>query len=299
MCGRTRLLIGSLALLCLTGCSEDEPAADPDAAPPTTSNSAFDAADTGTIEGRVVWNGPVPDVSPIVAISSPDGNLPPDGKLLCREPNPFAPRIDPDTHGVQEAVVFLRGVDPLRSRPWPHGPVQVETRQRQFQTLQDGIASRVSFVQRGDTIEAVNRDPKYHSLRARGAAFFNLPLVDPDRPTKRRLDKAGVVELSSGAGYPWMHAHLFVADHPYYARTDKEGRFRLEQVPRGSYEIVCWLPSWEIVRKERDPESFQLGRIKFAPPVENTATVVVRRGETDIVGFVWTVDSVAKPRQRD
>src|SRR6516165_2986924 len=168
MCGRTRLLIGSLALLCLTGCSEDEPAADPDAAPPTTSNSAFDAADTGTIEGRVVWNGPVPDVSPIVAISSPDGNLPPDGKLLCREPNPFAPRIDSESHGVEGAIVFLREVDPRRARTWHHGSVRVEASQREFRVLQDGAASRAGFVRRGDVIEAVNRDPKYHSLRARG-----------------------------------------------------------------------------------------------------------------------------------
>ena len=97
-----------------------------------------------------------------------------------------------------------------------------------------------------------------------------------------------------------MHAHLFVAEHPYYARTDKQGHFRLERVPKGSYEIVCWMPSWQIVRKDRDPESFQLARITFAAPVEQTASVVVLRGEVDIVRFVWTrAMFAAKPQASD
>jgi hypothetical protein len=281
MLGRKPLLLGLVALLATGGCSDDGlPPASPELAPAAI-GAAFDPADTGTIEGRVVWDGPVPDVPPIVAISSPDGNLPPDGKLLCREPNPFAPRIDSESHGVEGAIVFLREVDPRRARTWHHGSVRVEASQREFRVLQDGAASRAGFVRRGDVIEAVNRDPKYHSLRARGAAFFNLPLVDADKVITRKLDKLGVVVISSGAGYPWMHAHLFVVDHPYYTRTDKQGRFRFEQVPKGTDAVVCWMPSWVIERSERDPESFQLARLTFAAPVEQTKFLFdKRRGES-------------------
>ena len=50
------------------------------------------------------------------------------------------------------------------------------------------------------------------------------------------------VELTSGAGHYWMRAYLMVAEHPYYALTNADGRFVLPQVPPGRYEIVCWLP---------------------------------------------------------
>ena len=109
--------------------------------------------------------------------------------------------------------------------------------------LQDGHAGRVGLVRRGDGFAAVNRDQEYHALRGRGAAFFCLPLVDAGRPARQRLEQAGVVELSSAAGYYWMQAHLFVTEHPYYARTDRDGSFRLEHVPSGTYELVCWMPS--------------------------------------------------------
>jgi hypothetical protein len=297
MHGRALLGITAIALLPLCGCSDDTLIAEPERPTHPAANSAFDAADTGAITGRVVWEGPVPDVPPIVTISSPDGNLAADGKLLSREPNPFAPRIEAATRGVGGAVVFLREIDPSRAKPWDHEAVRVEIVQRQIRVLQPAglaVSPRVGFVRRGDAIEVVNRDARHHSLRARGAAFFGLPLVETDKVSRRTLDKPGLVTLSSGAGYPWMHAHLFVVDHPYYTRTDREGHFRLEQVPPGNYEVVCWMPSWKVERKGRDPESFQVARIAFAPPMEHAVSINVRRADTVDLRFVWDTDGVRR-----
>jgi hypothetical protein len=289
MHGRRLPLIGMLLILGLGGCV-DEPAAVPSdspPAPPAQAGAAFDAADTGTIEGRVSWDGPLPDVPPFTVLHAPEVPAP-DGKLLTYEENPFRPRFTADGTGLQDLVVYLRGVDPRRARAWPHGPVRVEQAQRRLRIVQDGVESRVGFVQRGAAIEAVNLDAEYHALRARGAAFFTLPFVDADRPTARRLTHTGVVELSSGTGFYWMHAHLFVDDQPYFARTGPDGRFRLEQVPAGRYEAVCWMPSWVVARKEREPESGMVIRLIFAPPVEQVAVVEVRAARTSDAPFVWT-----------
>jgi hypothetical protein len=154
--------------------------------------------------------------------------------------------------------------------------------------VQGSQTSRVGFVRRGDSIAAVNCDGEFHALRGRGTAFFSLPLVDRDRPTARRLEQAGIVELSSAAGYYWMQAHLFVVDHPYYSRTDRQGRFRLEQVPAGNYEVVCWMPNWVVARKERDPESGLISRAVFAPPLEQMAPVVVLPRAMSSMRFAWS-----------
>ena len=57
--------------------------------------------------------------------------------------------------------------------------------------------------------------------------------------------------------------------------TDAQGTFTLEQVPPGHYELICWLPSWEVHRRERDPETGQTTRISFAPPVEKARKVTI------------------------
>jgi hypothetical protein len=285
MQGRKGHLLGSLVLLAIAGCAEEEHPDIPSApAPPAIQGAAFDAANTGTIEGGVVWDGPVPKVPQFVVFVAPD-NRGPDGKLLTHVDNPFAPVVDPTNNGVRDAVVFLRDADPLRAGPWPHAPVQIEQCDRKLHVIQGDTRTRVGFVRRGDSITAHSGDGDYHALRARGAAFFTLPFVDKDRRTSKRLDRVGLVELSSAAGYFWMHGHLFVADHPYYARTDASGRFRLEHVPAGKYEAVVWMPSWVVVRRERDPESGLVARAIFAPPLECTAPLTVRAGAMSTARF--------------
>jgi hypothetical protein len=286
MHGRGPLLLGTLMLLGVGGCSEDaHPDVQSTPTPPAAHDTSFDAATAGAIEGCVVWDGPPPTVPRFVVFSSPD-NLPADGKLLSHVENPFAPVIDPKNKGVKDVVIFLRGVDPRRAGPWPHAPVQIEQRDRKLFVVQGDTRSRVGFVRRSDSIAARSCDDDYHALRARGAAFFTLPFVDEDRPATKRLDHAGVVELSSAAGYFWMHAHLFVVEHPCYIRTDANGRFRLGNVPAGTYEAVAWIPSWAVLRKERDPESGLVARAIFAPPVEKTASVTVQAGAESAMHIV-------------
>lgn len=37
--------------------------------------------------------------------------------------------------------------------------------------------------------------------------------------------------------HPWMYAYVTVVDHPYFAVTDKDGKFSITNVPRGTYTI--------------------------------------------------------------
>src|SRR5262249_25422833 len=162
--------------------------------------------------------------------------------------------------------------------PWSHPPLAVEQRLSGLRVVQGKTSSRVGFVRRGDSVEMLSRDADYHALRARGSAFFSLTFPDPDRPRRRTLAEKGIVELSSGAGHWWLRGYLFVDDHPYYARTDTEGRFRLAQVPAGRYRLVCWAPSWLKQSWDRDPETSLLIRLSFRPPVVQERDIEVRSG---------------------
>jgi hypothetical protein len=258
------------------GCGDARPQTPPGGpAPPPDAGDLFDPASAGTITGRVCWAGEVLSVAPLVA-----------GPEKTAWPNPNAPVIDAKTRGVKDTVVFLRGVDLRRSRPWDHPPVRVVQRGQQLHVLQGEDDSALGFVRQGDAVELVSADSVFHSLHASGAAFFTLAFPDAsDRPRTRRLSERGVVELTSAAGYFWMRGYLFVDDHPYYARTDAEGHFTLTGVPPGRYEVICWLPDWREERHERDPETSLVTRVFFRPPLESVRAVELGTKERRAVQF--------------
>jgi hypothetical protein len=245
--------------------------------------SHFNPETAGEISGEVIWHGPIPSAPPFEtqALPTPNEIL---GKKQLRA-NPNLPKIDPSTHGVANAVVYLRNAPIDQSKPWDHPPVRVEMRGCEFHIVQGTADSGVGFVRLGDMVQMISVDKYFHLLHAAGAAFWNYAFPDPGMPLSRELDKSGIVELSSGAGYYWMRAYLFVAEHPYFTRTDKDGRFTLPQVPPGHYEAVCWLPNWRKAGHERDPESGTINRWFFCDPIETTCKVDVAQKRTSEIQF--------------
>jgi hypothetical protein len=269
------------ALIAGAGCEEQGPVAPTEAAHTTPTH--FDPARAGTVRGRVTWVGDLPVVPKLDGCSNPLTENGPRERVVV--PNPNEPRIDPKSKGVANAVVFLRGVGPAAAREWDHPPVRVVQREHRFHVLQGPSDSSVGFVRAGDEIEMDSADPCFHALHAEGAAWFSLTFPDPHEPLRRALTRPGLVELTSAAGYYWMRAYLFVDHHPYSTRTDAEGRFTLDRVPAGDYDLVCWMPSWQEKRHERDPESSLYVRLVFRAPMEISRRATVHAGTTTRAAF--------------
>jgi hypothetical protein len=267
-----RGLLITLLLVCLAGCNPTEsepPTTQPD---PMVMGQGFDPANCGTIRGTVSWQGTLPDVPPIQAHLQPQG--PPPLKAPQLWPNTHMPHIGPSGE-VQGAVVFLRQVDAVRSRPWNHAPVRVEQHDYKYVIHQGSQPSPVGFLRCGDAVIMDSTDDAVYSLHARGAAYFSLRFVEPHKPVERVLKQPGHVELTSGLGCIWMRGHLFVVEHPYYTLTDEAGRFTLPDVPAGSYEVVCWLPNYRETGRDLDPNTALPVRLTFAPPVQKTQTMTI------------------------
>ncbi|MBI3821276.1 MAG: hypothetical protein HY289_01195 [Planctomycetes bacterium] len=286
-----RIILGMFCTLLLSGCSEAPAPAPLDDARETALAGSFDRAATGVIRGRVTWDGDVPASHEMVVRENafnPRLHLNP-----ARYLTPHVPTVHPQDRGVENAVVFLRVVDPHRSKAWDYPKARVVFNERRLTIEQGPHVSSVGFIRCGSAIDIVNRDSEFHLLRARGGAFFAMPLIEPNRNHERRLTQAGIVDLTCGAGYYWLHAHLFVVEHPYYTRTDPSGAFSLTGVPDGTYELVCWLPSWHVERKEYDPETAIIARWAWASPKEQTRAVEVKTLGTCEMTFQWKLADFA------
>jgi hypothetical protein len=155
----------------------------------------------------------------------------------------------------------------------------VEVEAFQVRVRQGEVDAPTGFVRLGDPVTLLSRQQLLHILIARDADFFSWAFPPSSRPCTRRPPRKGTVELSSGAGYFWMRAYLFVDDHPYYARTGPDGRFHLGGVPPGEYELVCWLPDWRVRERELDADTARVCRVTFHPPRERVRKVRVGPGQ--------------------
>lgn len=275
----SRIPLASILLLAVAGCGREYRDETPtQAPPPATPPGPAATLPTGAVVGRVTWAGEIPTVPPINGLVRDR-----DGSKWANVPNHFAPRIDPTSKAIAGAVVWLSGIEPAKSKPWPYPPLTVEVREFRLRAVQGEQANHVGFVRVGDDVELKSVDVEFQMIRARGAAFFTVPFSTANAVARRKIDRTGHVEFTSGAGYFWSAADVFACEHPYFAVTDSEGKVRFDHVPPGEYEAVGWLRNWAMTGTDRDPETGRTMRLIFADPFTVRGRVTVPNGGTAAV----------------
>jgi plastocyanin len=180
--------------------------------------------DGGRIVGTVRVAGPVTSLPPQPVFKEKDlcGDHVADERLV----------VDSEGH-VAGAVAHLRGIET--------GKPVVRAESVRLDNHKCAFVPHVVAASVGDTLEMRNEDPFLHDAHAWLGAdtLFNLA-IPKGRTVRHVLDRPGVVHVNCNVRHTWMHAYLFVADHPYRAVTDGEGRFVLDDVPPGVHTIAVW-----------------------------------------------------------
>ena len=229
-------------------------------------------AECGTISGQVTWVGELP-VVPTMVVNTKDGP-----KLA---PNPHVPQIHAVLKRLAGAVVFLRGIDPAKAKPWTRpNRATVEVNDLGTTILDSG---RIGFVRHGDPVLFTSLVDWPQVVRGRGAVNFAIPLPSQLEPSLRIANRPGRIELTSGSNVAHAIAHLFVCEHPYYTIASANGEFQFDSVPAGGYELVVWHPNWKIVGHDRNPETGLIGRYRYGEAWEVVLPVTVKTGEQTVV----------------
>jgi len=104
----------------------------------------------------------------------------------------------------------------------------------------------ILVVQQGTTVDFLNSDKVAHNVfwpslmqgtkKLPGKNMGTWPQGEK-RPFK--FDQAGTAALLCNV-HPEMAGYIVVSPTPYFAKTDKSGAYKIDNVPDGQYNVVAW-----------------------------------------------------------
>lgn len=134
------------------------------------------------------------------------------------------------------AVVYIKEV-PGRTFEAPSEPATMNQKNLKFLPY-------VLAVPVGTTVEFHNDDAVLHNVFSpdKIADRFDLGTFPQGEVRTHTFDKAGIAVLLCNV-HPEMEGYVVVVPTPYFAMTDADGNYRLEDVPPGTYTVEIWHPS--------------------------------------------------------
>ncbi len=233
---------------------------------PALAYEVVEVENGGAVKGTVTLHGPIPDPKAYNLVTFPDP------QYCGRISNGHGWRLLRDflvnaKSQVKDVVVLLEGVQ--AGKAFSLSVPRVEARDCKFLPF-------TTVVRSGHGIEVVNMDPVMHDIQAyetsmlTGArVLFNSPLpynqrhergnlhaMHDHRPGKSlvrqfQLSKKRRTFVMQCGFHAYMESWAIAVDNPYYVLTDEQGRFSIENIPPGTYDLRAWHPSIKHVIKQR------------------------------------------------
>ena len=162
---------------------------------------------------------------------------------LRRVPTPSQPR--PNVADLGAAASTLDISDRLRSVVYlesaPRGAFEsVETTHAVMDQRGERFVPHVLAITTGTTVDFPNSDHIYHNVFSLSKTKpFDLGRYAAGHSMPVRFDRPGIVRVFCDI-HSHMNAFILVFSHPFFSLTDNEGRFRIDNVPAGTYNVVAW-----------------------------------------------------------
>lgn len=140
------------------------------------------------------------------------------------------PKEIPD---LRRTVVYLESAPSLALEA--REPVRARMDQRNETFLPHVLA-----VDAGTLVDFPNNDTTYHNVFSLSSVRkFDLGRYAQGKSKTLRFDRPGVVRIFCDI-HSHMSAFVLVFNHPFHTTTSDDGRYRLDNVPPGTYTVTVW-----------------------------------------------------------
>ncbi len=136
-------------------------------------------------------------------------------------------------------VVHLEGVKKKDKKPLANRVIY--QRNKQF-------SPSLTVIPKGTTVDFPNQDKIFHNVfSVSRPARFDLGLYKAGSSKSVEFKRVGVVDVYCNI-HPEMVAKVRIVEDEHFAITDASGKFRIDNVPPGTYPVVAWMANAEEVR---------------------------------------------------
>ncbi len=187
------------------------------------------AADWGSIKGRIVVDGTPAKPAPLVVTKD----------QFCIDKMPVNNSIVVGKDNALENVfVYLRvpagqkiDINPEYASKEAE-PVTLDNNGCEFHP--HAVLARI-----GQTLDIKNSDPVGHNTNVNVLSFNQVIPSNSDAKVKVSTGGALPTEIACNI-HPFMKAWILVQDHPYTATTGEDGTFEIKDIPAGKHEFQFW-----------------------------------------------------------
>ncbi len=200
------------------------------------------------LRGTVTFQGTVPESKEFELRRYPDRMF--CGALSDGDGHRFLKEVNVGQDGgLKDVVVVVEGV--RSGKPFNFTNAQVEANVCQFLPF-------VTVVNDKRQLTVTNRDPVSHDIQGYAYDQAGVDIV-LHRPSLKATGTTDIVHLVKGRKvftmqcgmHPYMQNWGYAIDNLYYAITDSNGSFSINDLPPGAYRLKAWHPilglqEWEL-----------------------------------------------------
>jgi plastocyanin len=192
--------------------------------------SASGLAQAGSVTGTVTYEGKVPALKPIAMDADPNCAK----KHTSPQPSDILV-LGPGNTMANIMVRVVGGLPTGKTWPAPTTPAVMDQKGCHYEPHVFGI-------QVGQPFKILNSDGILHNVHALPKINkpFNKAMPATVTETTTKFDKdEGLFQIKCDV-HPWMTAYAAVLTHPFYSVTSKDGKFTIQNLDPGTYQIEAW-----------------------------------------------------------
>jgi hypothetical protein len=243
----------------------------------------------GSVKGRIIWGGKdLPIQQPIAAVKNHmDAKAcTMDGKVVVKDEMYV---VNPANKGLRWTFVWLTREDLKSKAPLPIHPDLRAIKVKEVEMDQPlcAFAPHALAMREGQTLVAKNSAKISHSFKWTGkqsSGNVTIP-AGGSLPIKDLVADKQPIQIEC-ALHLWMKGAVLVFDHPYFAVSDADGGFALNNAPAGTYRLMVRHSSG-IFRGGAAGRNAGPGQYRFSAPTQVIAVAVgcVKRTRADAPAF--------------
>ena len=193
------------------------------------SYKAMSVSNGGTISGMVTFDGAAPEMKTL--------EITKDVKVCGKTDKHDESIVLGEANGLQNTIVYL--MDISSGADFPSDPkIKYEIDQKGCQ-----FKPHVRLLPVGKRLTMINPDRINHNVHI--FSSVNTAFNKSQPGTRRKMNVKAVKKAEGPVSvkcdvHGWMKAWIAYIPHPYFAVTDENGKYTIENVPPGTYKLGYW-----------------------------------------------------------